>query len=80
MTESQNAEPEQKLGVRCEWAVKKTASGIEIAGGSTTVMAKGTIIGSSLIQGPNGQPGVIIIIAGDDKSVHVLDSSMCRIL
>ena len=69
-------------GVRVSWQDKKTESGIEITGGSTTVSRFGTIASAILLPVPSkpGSMSLCALIAGDDKLFYTIPLDFLKIL
>jgi len=82
MSDDQSPKSTNLNGVRVSWKVQKTKNDIQIVGGTTTVEAQGTAVGSLLVP-VQGQPGTMspaIVIAGDDKQWYIVGLDGCRIL
>lgn len=69
----------ESLAIKVEWEVKKTASGIELVGGSTTVKKSGAVVGTMLV--PAQQPGVMtvaFVVKTPEKTTELVPAEMCR--
>jgi hypothetical protein len=67
-----------------EWQEKVTESGIEIAGGPTTVARRGFVISSNAFpipQGP-GQMGfvVVLVVGRNDGKIVVVNAELCHVV
>ena len=67
---------------RIAWQEKTTDSGIQIAGGPTTIECKGEILGCLPGQDQQGRPLILYIVKRDDDNAqpHMVNSGAARFI